>query len=369
MADAATPEPSDIGVVITGVGPQSTGHQIYKALRLGRRRYRLVVGSMRPEHLCVAPEGRGVSLPRADDPRYLQELARVANAAGARFIAPGSDVELQRVLAEQGALAQLTPAVLLANNAATVALCSDRQATAETLAQAGFRTPRTFDSATAGGVVAGLRAASIRYPVVLKPRWGGGGSANVFVAQDEEELRFFAAFLERNGSHPLVQEYVGDAAHEYTIGVLSYPDGSLAGSIVLHRQVEGLLSTRLRVPNRTGRAELGPTLAVSSGFTQGRIDDFPHVRAAAERIARAAGSTGPLNIQGRLDGDEFVVFEINPRFSGTTSIRAMAGWNEPEQLIDWHLGARGGTGTANYRAGTFIRALAEYPVAPPDGRG
>jgi carbamoyl-phosphate synthase large subunit len=54
-------------------------------------------------------------------------------------------------------------------------------------------------------------------------------------------------------------------------------------------------------------------------------------------MANALGSVGPLNIQGRLDNGEFVAFEINPRFSGTTPMRAMAGFNEPELLIDWYL--------------------------------
>jgi carbamoyl-phosphate synthase large subunit len=42
---------------------------------------------------------------------------------------------------------------------------------------------------------------------------------------------------------------------------------------------------------------------------------------------------GPANIQCRLVGDEVKVFEVHPRFSGTTSIRAMVGFNEPDILI------------------------------------
>ena len=63
------------------------------------------------------------------------------------------------------------------------------------------------------------------------------------------------------------------------------------------------------------------------------IDDFPVVLAAAERIAIALKSTGPLNLQGRLVGSDFLVYEINPRFSGSEAMRAMAGWNGPEALI------------------------------------
>jgi carbamoyl-phosphate synthase large subunit len=35
--------------------------------------------------------------------------------------------------------------------------------------------------------------------------------------------------------------------------------------------------------------------------------------------------------------DKVYLFEINPRFSGTTSLRAMVGFNEPDLLIRKHI--------------------------------
>ena len=60
---------------------------------------------------------------------------------------------------------------------------------------------------------------------------------------------------------------------------------------------------------------------ISSGYSQGLIDDFRAVRTTAERIAQGIKSEGPLNIQGRVRGDEFLPFEINPRFSASTYFR------------------------------------------------
>ena len=120
---------------------------------------------------------------------------------------------------------------------------------------------------------------------------------------------------------------------------------------------------------RAGRPELGPTLAISSGISQGRIVDAAPVLRTAEAIAQGLGSVGPLNIQGRISRGTFVPFEINPRFSGTSPMRAMAGFNEPELLIDWHLDSdhRGAAPPAP-RYGTFTRALVEHfqPLAPAD---
>jgi carbamoyl-phosphate synthase large subunit len=355
----------EIAVLITGVGSGSTGEQVYKALGLGRHEYRIVATNVDPARAVVAPHAVRIALPPASAPDYLEALAAAANAFGARAIVPGTDVELRRIAAGRDALARLTPAVPLANGEAIVKLCQDKAATAAALARAGFRTPRTFDCSSPEAAVEAVGRDRVPYPVVVKPKRGGGGSADVYVAQDEAELRLFAGHVLRNGSEAIVQEYVGHAEQEFTVGVLHYPDGSLGGSIALRRDLSSVLSTRLRVANRTGRAELGPSLVVSSGFTQGEIDAFPEVRAAAERIAAAIGSTGPLNVQGRLVGSELVVFEINPRFSGTEAMRAMAGWNGPEALIEWHLGLRPALGAVRPPRCTFVRTLVEYELAPP----
>jgi carbamoyl-phosphate synthase large subunit len=320
------------------------------------------------ERSVVARGAPRVALPKASDPRYLEALAHAANALGARFIVPGSDVELVRVAEGREALARLTPAIPLVNDRATIALCRDKGASAAAIARAGLRAPRTLDCASVAAVLEGIARERLAYPVVLKPRHGGGGSADVYVAQDEEELRFHAARILRGGGAAIVQEYVGDGDSEYTVGVLHHPDGSLAGSFALRRDLGSLLSTRFRAPNRTGRAELGTHVVVSSGFSQGEVDDFALVRAHAERVAEAMGSRGPLNVQGRLVGSELFVFEVNPRFSGTEAMRAMAGWNAPETLIEWHLGLEPAMATFRVRPCTFIRTVVEHKLDRPVAR-
>jgi carbamoyl-phosphate synthase large subunit len=357
----------EIGILVTGVGPGSTGEQVVKALRSGRRWYRIAVANVDVARAVVAPGAERVRLPPAVDPGYLAALGAAADRVEARFVVPGTDVELRRIVTGQAELARYTAAIALVNEASVIAVCSDKGETAAAVGRAGLRAPRTVDCETVEGVVRAVGGEGLPYPVVLKPRQGGG-SADVFVAQDEEELRFHAVRLLRASGAAVVQEYVGTAVQEFTVGVVHHPDGSLGGSIALRRDLSSLLSVRSRAPNRTGRAELGDELVVSSGFTQGEVDDFPEVRAQAERLATALGSRGPLNVQGRLVGEELVVFEVNPRFSGTEAIRALAGWNGPEALVDWHLGFPSALSGFRARRQAFVRTLVEHPlerVAPP----
>lgn len=45
------------------------------------------------------------------------------------------------------------------------------------------------------------------------------------------------------------------------------------------------------------------------------------------------GLRGPINIQGRITENGFKIFEINPRFTGITGLRALMGFNEVESCI------------------------------------
>ena len=66
-----------------------------------------------------------------------------------------------------------------------------------------------------------------------------------------------------------------------------------------------------------------------------------------------------MNIQCRLVGDKVYVFEINPRFSGTTSLRAMVGYNEPDLLVRKHILGEEIEKHFTYREGVILRSLKE----------
>jgi carbamoyl-phosphate synthase large subunit len=56
-------------------------------------------------------------------------------------------------------------------------------------------------------------------------------------------------------------------------------------------------------------------------------------------VGREDRSVGPINIQARLSAGLPKTFEINPRFSASCPIRAVAGVNEPDILVrNWLYG-------------------------------
>jgi carbamoyl-phosphate synthase large subunit len=343
-----------ISILVTGVAGGTIGEQAVKALRCGLLPYRIVGTNVTPTHVRAGFVEAWETLPPAEDPAYPGSVSKLIRKHGIQFVIPGSEPELLRLARDRSSL-EAEGARLLANSLEIIGTCTDKGKTFRTLSALGVRIPATFEIQDLSDV---SRIPSL-YPFVVKPAHGGG-SAAVFLAQTEEELRFFVEYHLRYGWRSVVQEYVGAATDEYTVGVLHFPNGACAGTVVMHRQILSGLSHRFRVPNRTGRRELGETLAISSGISQGEIGDFPEIRKTAEAIAGGLGSVGPMNLQGRWDGRQFVPFEINPRFSATSSMRAMAGFNEPEILINWHLTGGREMRAPEVRKGTFERGLVEY---------
>ena len=98
---------------------------------------------------------------------------------------------------------------------------------------------------------------------------------------------------------------------------------------------------------------------ISSGISRGDIGRFPEVTAQCKEIAKAIGARGPINIQCRLVDGVVKVFEINPRFSGTTSLRAMVGYNEPDILLRRHVYGLDVEPDFEFEEATIIRSLIE----------
>ncbi len=343
-----------IRVLITGVGGGAIGEQVFKALRSGKNRYEILATNTTPEPMAVVQAEHYEVMPHAHDEKYISRLGKLIERYEIEFLIPGSEPELVKV-SENTKDLKKAGATILMNSKEVIALCIDKNKTFKFLSENHIRVPRTFEVTD----ITNIKKLDIEFPCIVKPSKGSGGSAATFIAQQMEELEFFVKYLDRYQYRPLVQEYIGNAANEYTIGVLNSPDGARVGIFILNRNILSGLSNRSRVPNYTNHKAFGEVLAVSSGISQGRHIKSPNIKKQAETIAEIFKSIGPMNIQGRMDGNDFVPFEINPRFSGTSSLRAMAGFNEPEIMINWYLGEKDFC-DEKLKYGEFTRGLVEY---------
>jgi carbamoyl-phosphate synthase large subunit len=143
------------------------------------------------------------------------------------------------------------------------------------------------------------------FPLVAKPyrSTGSRGMHLLGSRRDLERVRGRARDL-------VLQEYLLPEDEEYSVSVFSPRHGPPPGAISFRR---GPL-----VAGDTYRATIGPN---------------PDVEAEAIRVVAALRPTGPCNIQLRRTTRGPVTFEVNPRFSGGTAMRAHYGYNDVEMTI------------------------------------
>lgn len=343
-------------ILVTGVGSGGHGEQVLKALSLATPdKYVLFGADANPDARSHFVATKVHTLPLANSPYYKDAVFELARELGVDAVFHGSEPELA-VLSTMKNEFQRAGIFLATNKPDLVEIGLNKDSTCKTLTELGFQVPRSWLIAegTALNVVD-------EFPVVVKPYLGGGGSRDVFIAQNFRELEAVAlllGFFDRP-CNLFVQKYVGSADAEFTVGVLNSPDGNLIGSVAMKRDLTPTLSVRSRIPNRTSDRSLGEYLTVSSGVSQGTIDDFSEVRSRCELIAQRLNSAGPLNIQCRVVDKRVYVFEINPRFSGTTSARALVGFNEPDLFLDSHFYPKELPGAIKIARGILSRNLTE----------
>lgn len=343
-----------INVLVTGVGGGGNGEQLMKALRLAKTPYTIIGSDISPFSIGLYQADFAYTIPPANSNQYIATVLAICKKHSIQAILAGSEPELLILSANRQLFLDL--GILFVNNShEVISLCNDKWKTYQFLRQRGFTVPDSYAIDTLDDI---LNINADMFPLIVKPS-SGGGSRHTYIAQDFAELQFFCTYILQDGYKVVVQEYVGNGESEFTVGILHTLDGHFIDSIAVKRNLTSGLSVKLKVKNRTSKSELSDYLVVSSGYSQGIIDRFSAITAECEQIALALGSKGPLNIQCRFHKGKIYTFEINPRLSGTSSLRALVGFNEPDTLIRHHLMDEPLSSPINYDGGYIMRGLVE----------
>lgn len=348
---------SRINVMITGVGGGGVGEQILKCLRMSSLEYNIIGCDMNRNSMGLSKVDKAYLVPPASDPRYIEGILEICKENSIQVLFHGSEPEM-KVLSRNRQIFKDEGIYIPFNPVDVIEKCMDKYLTMQFLQENGFAIQKFWEVKEESD----LQKVDI-FPVVLKPSINGGGSINTFIAQNNEELELFGKYLLNIYNQFLVQEYIGKPDSEYTVGVLHASSGEYINSIAVKKNIMSGLSNKTRVPNRTGRQDLGDTLAISSGVSQGEIGRFEEVTAPSRRIAEKLGCTAALNIQCRIHNGQMYVFEVNPRISGTSSLRAMVGYNEPDILIREKILGEKINADFAYESGYITRGLSECYIS------
>jgi len=286
---------SRLTLLRTAAGSPPTVTQ-YKAFRaLGCR---VVAADCEPASVGFHFADAAYVVPRVGAADYLERMLAVCRREAVDLFLPALDEELALCGRHRERFEQLGTRLMLSSPEA-LAVCEDKLRMAECFRELGIPHPRTMPAEA-------YREGSFeRFPVIVKPRSGRGGSG-VHLARDHAEAVFFARYVER----AVVQECL--AGMEYTIDALAGFDHELR-----------ILSPRQRLATESGVS--------SKGLTHWREGLLEPVRT----LVRALGMVGPLNFQCFISPGGAVGFtEINARLAGTAILSQAAGVPLFEGILD-----------------------------------
>jgi carbamoyl-phosphate synthase large subunit len=229
-----------INVLVTAVGGGGLGEQITKALRLASTPYCIIGADISPFSKGFMDVDRPEIVPPARDPEFTGTLLRLCEKHQIRAVLCGSEAELKVLDRDRNEFGR-RGLFLPINPSSVLNICLDKVKTAEFLSSHGFASPR-FRKITSLEDLKGF----VHLPAVVKPSIGGGGSANLLLAQTAQELEVFAEHLLTIYPEIIVQEYVGTPDAEFTVGVLTAMDGTLLNSIAVRRNILAALSNRIK---------------------------------------------------------------------------------------------------------------------------
>lgn len=265
-----------------------------------------------------------VILPLVKENDYFDVLTNFVETNNIKVIFPTIAVE-HEFFAKHAAYFHERKISVVSCDASVFAICNDKYESMQYLKQNSIAAPATI----LGYEHDAIEEFITRYgfPVVIKPR-NGASSNDVFIVKNKERL------LALLGAYPedyfVVQQYLEDP-RDYTAGVYVSSSADFGDVIIFERNLKFGLSY------------------------SGKIITDEKIKEYCLSIAKALKSTYSINIQFKMMAGQPYCYEINPRLSSTTSVRAHFGFNEPDMIIRDTLGINPLREQQPAQAGIFMR--------------
>lgn len=229
------------------------------------------------------------------DADYIPQLLRICEADHIDLLIPTIDTDLL-VLSQNAAKFDEIGTKVLISKPDKIAICRDKNYTADFFESCGLKAPRTFND---------YQLYHGPYPCFIKPK-DGSSSINAFKVENESELKVYA---EQVGDY-IVQPFIEGT--EYTVDIFCDYEGNPV-----------LITPRIRVAVRAGEV-LKTEIAM----------DEKIIEECRKLIAKFQPS-GPMTVQlirQNRTGDDYYI-EINPRFGGGAPLSMKAGADSAEALL------------------------------------
>jgi len=281
----------------------------------------LIIAGDLDDHASALQEAdKAFKLPEIYDDNYFSTLLEICKKNDVKLIIPLNDLELPLLAKIQGKFKE-SGIIPVISSSEVIDICFDKVKTRDFLEKIKIKVPKTYLSLEKAKQ--DLKDDIIKFPVVIKPRWGSG-SLNMFYPKNMEQLE-------------LAYKLISSEIKNSILAKANYD--SKESPIIIQEKIEGIEYGIDIVNDLKGN--------YSTTFTKKKLsmrcgETDKAVTIKDERL-EILGETIGKNLKhvGNLDCDiiekdgRLYVIDMNPRFGGHYPFAHIAGANIPLALIKW----------------------------------
>lgn len=308
-----------MNILLTCVGRRNQLVQFFKRA-LGQRG-QVVACDSSAAAPALAEADQALIVPRIQQPDYFDAMLTICRGHVIGLYVTVHDYEIS-LLTHQARRFREAGTIPLVASPRAVATCLDKWATFQFLKSCAIPTPDTYLSAEAARHA--LALGLIKFPLVIKPRWGFS-SERVECVENEREL----ALAQEWGQNRLRRNWV--------IAALSAADPD--NCLVIQEYLQGQEYGMDVVNDLDGRhvATLGRRkLVMRAGATDRAVTVADtHLERLGAQIGVQLAHIGSLDCDVMATDRGHFVLDMNPRIGGGYPFSHVAGANLPAALIAW----------------------------------
>lgn len=314
-------------ILVTGVGAV-IGQGILRSLKGENLSLKLVGIDANPFSAGSQWADVFYPVPKVDDPSWLEALVDICNKEKIVLILPGIEQDVKALLKNRGELIEKTSAFPLLNSSEAFRVGFDKWELYRFAGKHDIKVPQTW----LANDVSNNQIKEDLYPLLLKPREGMAGKG-IYKVKNKGDFDYWFSHI--NKDDYIVQQSVGCDDDEYTVSIFGYHDGTFSEPLSLKRK-----------------------LNYGSTFEAETVN-APELSKEVIRIAKELKIIGPTNFQFRKVGKDYLLLEVNPRFSSSTSIKTAFGLNESVMAIESFIFGKAQP-SPDYKKGKCARYVSDY---------
>lgn len=283
-------------VLVTGSSSYGVGEGIIKTINMSIYRDKIKLIGASNSNLTAYKDmvDKYYILPSAKKQSYLEKLNELIEVEKIDILIPGSEAEIEIISRNKFNFKNID---IWVNDYNLIELFNDKSKANSFLKKNNINTPNTFKNS---------KNEKIEYPLIVKPTIGKG-SENIHIVRNEFQLKATVNLFKTYNKKFVIQQYI-ENGEEYTVSLIN----------LSKNHIKTLLMKRI----------------LSKGATQySYIEDDDSIEKIVLKIHELTINELILNIQIIKENDKYFVLEINPRFSGSSPMRAMLGFNEFDILF------------------------------------